>query len=147
MKRLLTWGFVAILVMGTAVSSARAGTKSPVRGHWSVSGVIQIEPVFGGAPATVVGVLTVDDSGGYTEHVTVNSACTAVGPDCPASNPLELDVSGTVTANEDGTGGDGSDPRFWSYGKPNLCAHGETRGLLSRGPLRQYLPERRSIPI
>ena len=104
MKRSLTWGFVAILVMGTAVSGARADSKkSPLRGHWSVSAVIQIEPAFGGAPATGVGVLTVDDSGGYTGHVTINSACTAVGPNCPAPNPLELDASGTITTNPDGT--------------------------------------------
>jgi hypothetical protein len=90
--------------MGTLVRDARAdGKKSPLRGHWSLSGVIQIEPIFGGAPATAVGVLTVDDSGGYTGHGTINSACTAVGPDCPAPNPLEFDFSGTTTVNEDGT--------------------------------------------
>ena len=98
-------GFASILfVMGTFVSGASSGDKkSPLRGHWSLSGVIQIEPALGGAPATAVGILTVDDSGGYTGHVTINSACTAVGPNCPAPNPLELDFSGTITTNEDGT--------------------------------------------
>jgi|SRR5215813_585332 len=92
-----------MIVMGTAVGSARAGTKSPLRGHWSTSGVIQTAPLFGGASATFVGVVTGDDSGGYTGHVTINTACTAVGPDCPVPNPLELDDSGTITVNADGT--------------------------------------------
>lgn len=105
MKKLLMGGVMAMLVMGTLVSSVRAADKkSPLRGHWSLSGMIQSEPAFGGAPATAVGALTVDDSGDYTGHVTINSACLAVGPGCPAPNPLELDFEGAITANADGTG-------------------------------------------
>ena len=105
MKKLFMWGFMAMLVMGTSVSSVRAADKkSPLRGHWSLSGVVPIEPILGGAPATSVGVLTVDDNGDYTGHGTINSACTAVGPGCPALNPLKLDFEGTITVNADGTG-------------------------------------------
>jgi hypothetical protein len=108
MKRLLcslTWGLVSILlVMGTSVSSARADDKkSPLRGHWSGSQVSEINPAFGGATTTAIATFTVDNSGGLTGHGAINSACTAAGPGCPAPNPLELDFSGTLTANEDGT--------------------------------------------
>jgi hypothetical protein len=105
MKRLLhslrVLGLVSILVMGTSVSSARANNKSPLRGHWSASQVSEINPAFGGAITTAIATFTVDDSGGLTGHGAINSACTAVGPDCPAPNPLELDFSGTITTNED----------------------------------------------
>ena len=108
MKRLLcllTWGLIAILlVMGTSVSSARAADKkSPLRGHWSASQVSYINFGFGGATTTAVAAFSVDDKGGLTGHGTINSACTAAGPNCPAPNPIEIDFSGILTANEDGT--------------------------------------------
>jgi len=98
-------GFVSILlVMGAVVRDVHAvEKKSPLRGHWSASQVSYINFGFGGATTTAVAAFTVDNQGGLTGHGTVNSACTAVGPDCPSPNPVEADFLGALTVNEDGT--------------------------------------------
>ena len=109
MQRLLyslrVLGFVSILVMGALVGDVHAADKkSPLRGRWSASQVSYINFVgFGGTTTTSVAAFSVDDKGGLTGHGTINSACTAAGPNCPAPNPIEVDFSGTLTANEDGT--------------------------------------------
>lgn len=92
-----------LLVMGAIVCDGHAADKkSPLRGRWSASQVSYINPGFGDT-TTAVAVFTVDDQGGLTGHGTINSACTAVSPNCPAPNPIEADFSGSLTANEDGT--------------------------------------------
>lgn len=98
-------GFISILlIMGAFVRDVHAADKkSPLRGHWSASQVSYINSGFGGATTTATATFTVDDSGGLSGHGTINSACTAAGPNCPAPNPIEVDFSGAVTANEDGT--------------------------------------------
>jgi len=93
-----------LLVMGAFVRNGHAADKkSPLRGHWSASQVSYINPGFGGTTTTAVAVFTVDDTGELTGHGTINSACTVASPNCPAPNPTNVDFSGTLTANEDGT--------------------------------------------
>jgi hypothetical protein len=105
MKKLMVilltgWAFA----LSYHVQNAAADKKSPLRGHWSASQVSYVNFVgFGGATTTSVAAFTVDNSGGLIGHGTINSACTAAGPACPTPNPLEIDFSGALTANEDGT--------------------------------------------
>ena len=97
-------GIISLLFLGTAVSGDHTDVgKSPLRGSWTLSQVSYINFVVGGATTTAVGVFTVDETGAVTGHGTINTACAAVGPNCPAPNPIRADFTGTITTNEDGT--------------------------------------------
>ncbi len=114
MKRLLYslsgLGLISLLVLGTSAFSSKAEAQcpdphSPVRGTWSFSEVHEVTALFGGKPATEVGVLTIDECGIINGSATVNTPCAVVDSTCPIPNPLVFTFTGTITTNADGTAG------------------------------------------
>ena len=88
-------GLVSILIIGIAVSSARADSKkSPLRGAWSFSQFVPTvttlapEPI----PTAAAGTLFMDADNNFTGRAVLNAA-----PPSPIAPVVELDFKGSCT--------------------------------------------------